>query len=68
MNVQEWSRPTAPPEGVKRGNLMMDEALISSDILEPLIRPVCVLEEGFVLLHSCRKGEFDLLLSVMSSV
>lgn len=47
---------------------MMDEALISSDIFEPLIRPACVLEEGVVLLHSCRKGEFDLLLSVMSSV
>lgn len=47
---------------------MMDEAFIPSEILEPLIRPACALEEGFVLLHFCRKGEFDLLLSMTSSV
>lgn len=49
---------------------MMDEAFISSDILEPLIRPVTVyaLQGDFVLLHFCRKAEFDLLLSMMSSV
>lgn len=47
---------------------MMDEPFISSDTLEPVIRPACVVEEGFVLLHSCRKGEFDLLLSVMLPV
>lgn len=47
---------------------MMDEAFISSDILELLIRPPCVLEEGFVLVYFCRKGAFDLPLSVMSSV
>lgn len=58
------------PKGFKRGNLMMDEAFISSDILEPLICPVTVyaLQGDFVLLHFCRKAEFDLLLSMMSSV
>lgn len=49
---------------------MMDEAFTSSDILEPLMLPVSVyaLQGDFVLLHFCRKAEFDLLLSMMSSV
>lgn len=56
------------PEGVKSGSLMMDEALIPSDILEPLIRWASVLEGDFVSMPFGPKAEFDLLLYVMSSV